>query len=343
MALYEWRESIHLMPLMHVFVLEERSAHITTLLDSKGDVDASCNFTQTTALMRATYTQNVDIVDLLLRRNADLNARDHEGYTAFHHALLNNSFSPLQFMLSHATSLLMPVFEQKVPIFHMQNEINGASFSHLTRQYADTWMPMVQDKIDAFKVTVSACVFDLDVLDLIESWVLHDPPIDHLNNMQKTPLITAIEFGLCCNVKFLLRAGANTKIGSLQPLHCALHCYHAALTSGRTEQLSVYQKIVKLLLKANADTSAEDASGCTALEYAAGKGLVYMTRILARHQQKFNCSSLTWKRVHLLLETTITRSQYEIHEFLRETILRRAARHYVVGEANERNQVPSSG
>ena len=171
MALYEWREIVHLLPLIHILVLEQRVSHIATLLDFKADINASCVFRQSTALMHATYTQNVDIVHLLLRRNADVNARDHKGNTALHHALLNNSFSCLQLMLSHATSLMMPVFEHNAAIFHVQNNNNGASFAHVTRRYADIWMPMLQDKIDAFKVTMCACVFDLDVLDLIESWV----------------------------------------------------------------------------------------------------------------------------------------------------------------------------
>jgi ankyrin repeat protein len=308
------------MPLIHVFVLEERSAHITTLLDLNGDVDASCKCTQTTALMRATHTQNAHIVDLLLRRNADLNALDHKGYTAFHHALQNDSVSCLQLMLSHAPRLKIPVFEQNVSILHLQNEKNEASFAHVTRRYADTWMPMLQDKIDAFKDTIGGSVFHLDVLDLIETWVLHNPLIDRQNHMQKTPLITAIDLGLCGHVDALLRAGANTQIGCVPPLHCALQCYHAALKSERCEQFVAYRKIVKLLLKANADTSAEDTSGCTALEYAVECGLVYMTRILARHQKRVQCPSLTSERVDSLLQTTMRHSWYDMHRFLSETL-----------------------
>lgn len=321
-ALYICNETVFSLPLLSVAVLEQRISHVYTLLAHNANVNKACMLTNTTALMQAMHLQNVDLVKLLLSASANFNLCDHDGYTALHHALQHNNLPCAKELLERGFDILNVSTENPITVFHAANNKNIECFSMITKYYSDVFMTLMIAKMNAFKRSEYAGLLEADMVEYILSLTMQNPLIDSVDYMQKTPLMSAIELGLDVHTQVLLRAGANVNIGKPTPLHVCLYQYYSKLNTNQIGELSQYQKILKCLLKAGADTSAVDTFGQTPLDFAVKGKLLYATRILIQHQVRVKCPALTEENVCMLLKTEDGNGRSDVAKVLNDALLR---------------------
>lgn len=321
-ALYIWNETVFSLPLLSVAVLEQRISHIYTLLAYNANVNKACMLTNTTALMQAMHVQNVNLVKLLISASANFNLCDHYGYTALHHALQHNNLLCAKELLESGFDISNVTTENPITVFHVANKKNIECFSMITKYYSDVFMNLMIGKINAFKHSEYGRLLEADMVEYILNLTMQNPLIDSVDYMQKTPLMSAVELGLDIHTQVLLRGGANVNIGKVTPLHICLYQYYSKLNTNQIEELLQYQKILKCLLKAGADTSAVDTFGHTPLDFAVKGKLVYATRILIQHQVRVKCPALTKEKVCMLLKTEDGNDQSDVTMLLNDVLLK---------------------
>ncbi|WP_044560985.1 ankyrin repeat domain-containing protein [Azospirillum sp. B4] len=127
-------------------------------------------------------------------------------------------------------------------------------------------------------------------------------PVDAVNPMGKTPLMTAAQFNSLDAAQLLLKAGAAVNLQSLAPeaiednsavpdsgalQGCApYHITHGQRTALMYAAANAGLPVIQALLAAGADTTPRDSQGATALDYLEGRGPVPANPLLTGDERE---------------------------------------------------------
>ncbi|NOU21977.1 MAG: hypothetical protein HOO93_09330 [Methyloglobulus sp.] len=255
-----------LMTPLHMAVMKEKNEAVKLLLDAGADINANTplgtplflaarksNKAMVTTLIKrgadtlvkdrwggtvlhavAQSSQPDEVADFFLTNGVDVNAKGHNGETALHTALSNNSFG-----------MYLTTESAQRHISFIENLINHGADVNAVTENGET--PLL--------ISIRTNVKDKMAISLLLK-NRADPNIHDKEG--KTPLIAAVLGGDMAIVEMLLEAGAKTdgKWGALgTPLHAAAHQGNLA--------------IAELLLHRGADVNAVDCcNGTTVLNTA---------------------------------------------------------------------------
>ncbi|KAJ4448388.1 hypothetical protein ANN_10404 [Periplaneta americana] len=202
-----------------------------------------------TSLLEAAKGNDPRTLLKLLCSGADVNARDEQGYTAFHWAAKNSNFEAMEILFSRGANITA-----------RSNELYSNSPAHLAA---------TEDKLDVLK------------------WLLdRGIPVDSRNDIGSTLLIDAAWFGFDNLVRLLIQYGAQLDEGMYNWDN--ITALHAAVMNGNFEVIKVLigsnadinakssitkrtplhyafwngdQDIIKFLIEKGADETAVDVAG----------------------------------------------------------------------------------
>uniref|UniRef100_A0A6P6XRZ9 Poly [ADP-ribose] polymerase n=1 Tax=Dermatophagoides pteronyssinus TaxID=6956 RepID=A0A6P6XRZ9_DERPT len=216
-----------------------------------------------TPLHLASDRGHTDLMEVLLKHGAKINAVDSLGQTALHRASRNGQLSSVQTLLSYGADLMLV-------------NIHGLT----AEQMAAT--EQVQKLIASHRLTSrgnpehqlleAARQGELDLVRTILSKYPHLVNCRDIDGRQSTPLHFAAGYNRIDVVEYLLEHGANVRAkdkGGLVPLHNACSYGHF--------------EVAELLLKKGANVNATDLWKYTALHEAASKGKIDIVKLLLRH------------------------------------------------------------
>ncbi len=123
----------YLLP-VHLAVLQENLPAVKEMLDIDQDVNARTAPTQKTPLHLAARTGTVEMARILLRRGAELNARDHWGMTPLHEAAEAGRPDMVDFLLTMGANSRAQDFWGFTPFHSLVWK--SADFDHPRQQHA---------------------------------------------------------------------------------------------------------------------------------------------------------------------------------------------------------------
>nr|XP_046916564.1 LOW QUALITY PROTEIN: poly [ADP-ribose] polymerase tankyrase-2-like [Dermatophagoides farinae] len=204
-----------------------------------------------------------DLMEVLLKHGAKINAVDSLGQTALHRASRNGQLCSVQTLLSYGADLMLV-------------NIHGLT----AEQMAAT--EQVQKLIASHRLTSrgnpehqlleASRQGELDLVRTILSKYPHLVNCRDVDGRQSTPLHFAAGYNRIDVVEYLLEHGADVRAkdkGGLVPLHNACSYGHF--------------EVAELLLKKGANVNATDLWKYTALHEASSKGKIDIVKLLLRH------------------------------------------------------------
>ncbi|TWB19075.1 ankyrin repeat protein [Nitrospirillum amazonense] len=118
-------------------------------------------------------------------------------------------------------------------------------------------------------------------------------PVNAVNPMGKTPLMTAAQFNSLEALSTFIQAGAEVNTQSLAPdkiadnYECAAyHITHGQRTALMYAAANAGLPVIQALLAAGADTRPRDSQGATALDYLEGRGPVPANPVLTAEERE---------------------------------------------------------
>lgn len=250
----------------------------------KIDVQAAKETTRLTALHYASMRGHLEVVKLLRSHGAQLDALDHKGKTAIHHAIEGHSFDCLEFLLKESVGDIPP-------------DKDGDSLWHLAA--------MNRDK---------------QVLEILARYFSPIPRLSEMKNKKGwSPLLSAASVASADNVEWLLHAGCNVMDAASDgstALHivtnesgeralplarfllgngCDVNSYR---TSGDSPLMIAAKRgitdIMDLLISRGADLKAQDKHGCNVVHFAAENGHVKILQHLRHKGVDWNKRGSCW-------------------------------------------------
>jgi len=209
---------------------------VSLLLKAGADVNAKNNDGET-ALMLASAFGHTEIVSLLLKAEADVNAKDKQGWTALMDASCSGHTEVVSLLLKAGA------------------DVNAKP------NYGETALMLASDFGHTEVVSLLLLKAGADV--------------NAKDNYGETALMQASFFGYTEIVSLLLGAGADVNAKG----DCGETALMQASEYGHTE-------VVSLLLKAGADINAKANNGFTALKYASRKGYTEIVSLLGKQVNK---------------------------------------------------------
>lgn len=250
---------------------------------------------------------SLDIIDLLLKAGAQINARDPEGKTAVFHSSWSHSSDPE----SDYIAFLDAVESRGADLFATSH--NGTNLrwekggSRVTREYLEAKGVAFARPVDAYNekpiINLLTAIrhYDIEkIRELVNSGIDLDEPVEIGWNRVEPVLCYAANFDFPDVVKILLDAGAH--VNAARVLYGETPLHYAAW-SGDSEA-------VKLLIQRGADvnatTNAQAPSkyGETPLMEAAGRGFLEVVGLLIGHGADVNAATVYG-------ETALMKASYE--------------------------------
>jgi ankyrin repeat protein len=199
-----------------------------------------------TPLFLAAEVGNKDIVDILLKNDANINSYNKMGETPLFGALYHNhALYFIKYLLEHGADISVKNSSGKTLLYQTMFAKNALAYAKLFMQHGAQVNTSTKDGNTSLHAAAS-----LDKLDLVTFLVSNGAYIDQRNNQDETPLFKAVAMNAKSVVKYLINVGAkiNSKnILEKTPLHLAVQSSNASL--------------VIYLLKQGADHSIMDKYG----------------------------------------------------------------------------------
>ncbi|MBB63700.1 MAG: hypothetical protein CMO81_01405 [Waddliaceae bacterium] len=201
------------------------------LLDYGIEVNAQDDSGNTALHILAKKTFSSSLANRIISLGADMNKKNHAGYSPFHYALINTWTNFSKEELSNCITSL-----EDSLAYHMFNE--KASLIELDPDFQSPLHIAIQNKLWV----------------LAENMIKRGAPINIKNNEGRTPLHLAAKYGLISLTRDLIQHGADVNARDhykCSPLHLAA--------------INQYEKVSKVLLNHNASPNLQNLNGDTPL------------------------------------------------------------------------------
>lgn len=281
-----------------------------TLIDHKASVNLKDGIGGT-PLTVSVFGGQPSLVDLLLDKGADPNCRDADGVTPLHHAATTGNAAVAKALLSKKADPLatLPNCDDQTP-FHIAAECQAVEVIRALHCVH----PKLDMKSESGYTPLHIAAWD-NSAEAAEALLELGAPKDEVDANNRTALFIAAHEGNLDTVQVLAEAGCDVNIeawngttaihaaaesGKISVVRCILRCQpvenwkalvnkrssketpiHAATRGGNAE-------IVKFLLKAGADGTANGIFNSSALHNAAHLGHKEMSRILLKATKEAN-------------------------------------------------------
>ncbi len=214
-------------------------------LNAGADVNASSHNNKSTPLIIASQFGHLDLVNLLLERGADVNAKNGSGNTALHLAILYNS-----------SDVVMALINAGADIDAVNNKnVSALDILPTTKKLkgTDAWKALMKHKLQPsfLKLCRSGSVEEIN--EAIEAGV----NVNASNKISATALIFAAKENTPEVVELLVKAGAELDSQDIYGNTALIYA-----TSYNSEE------VVKVLLDSGASTNVINIQGYKALDYA---------------------------------------------------------------------------
>ena len=271
---------------------------VERLLESGHDIEARHVSSRRTAFLVASHCGNEAVVDLLLQRNARVDATDKSGSTALHLAASRGHCKVLELLLPESLDIEARNSNGQtalwVAAYHGQAEAtnlllachakvnaradNQATPLHLAAKWGDIMLTKLLilngADIEAKDGTMMAALHyacEGGHLGVIELLLNHKASINAAGSDRRTPLICAAALGQLLATQLLLKRRASTRSVD----DAAMTALHWAAFNGHTEIVDLLSQKKELLGKTN-------IAGRTALHLAVMKSQFAVVELLLR-------------------------------------------------------------
>lgn len=325
------------------------------LLGNEKNVVVFCKFVAhgrdkgDTRLHDAALYNNINLAKILLKKGADINAQNKDGYTPLHVAARLGSFDVLKGLLDNRADIEVKSKHDETALFLAACEESGKSLQILLEHGANIDFPnksgetplhnaVIQRNTNATKVllqqrakvdakskygsTPILIATENGDTDMVQLLLDHGAKINVQTEIGNTALHSSVSRGLPDITQMLLERGANVNIRNKQ-----------GLTPLQIGAIKENIDSIGLLLQKGATVNVQDLDDFTPLHVAAGMGNEDIVKILLKNaanvnaRSKNNATALTvairegnMNAVHLLLEANA-----EIDSTLGATALQLAA------------------
>jgi uncharacterized protein len=273
------------------------SATLRALLLKKADVNAA-EADGTTALHWASYRNDVESADLLIRAGASVNATTDLGVTPLWSACLNGSEAMVRRLLDAGANPNAALLRGETPLMVASRSGNPAVVEHLIARGANldahaargqtALMWAVAQKHPEVVAVMLAHGADVHARSNTWSQVMAVPPHGYLDYNRSVPfggetaLMFAARVGDLASAKLLVAAGANVNDRDAWGVGAVTLAAHAG-----------YPELVEFLLEHRADPNAAEA-GFTALHAAIMRRDERMVTVLLTHGADANAPVRNW-------------------------------------------------
>ncbi|KAF3316763.1 hypothetical protein TWF173_001426 [Orbilia oligospora] len=218
-----------------------------------------------TPLRTAVGRGSIEIVKMLIREGANIEAKNRYGETALSEAIAREHAAVVEFLLGKGANLETENEFGRTPLMLAAELGRERIVDILLRGGAD---PTAKDHEN--RASISYAAFG-GCLQFVERLLRQGVNIDTQEDEGRTPLWFAVTNGCDDVVELLLREGANVEIRGEGK---------TPLMAGAEGGVS---STIEILLKRGVNMEAKDDMGRTALSYAAQKGSIACVELLLRH------------------------------------------------------------
>ena len=254
---------------MHVASQTGTSRMLKFLLDEVGlDIESKTDQGETPIMMTMNYFPNVEALDYLLSRGANLHARDSAGQTSLHHAVLNKDTDSAKLLLDKGINVNSEDNDEYTPLY-------------VAAEIGD--LDMVRILVKDGKAIVDTVPAPLYTASSFNSFQIVDflakrGNVDIKNELGQTPLMEAAFEGHSQAVQVLLKNNADPNIQD-QNGDTALH---RAMINQRIN-------VISILLDHGCNVNLTNKRGMTPLMMAVKQG---QSRLISVRVRKGNQGSL---------------------------------------------------
>lgn len=216
--------------LLHVAAKCDNLEFFTTLIARGFDINqCTAGENHLTPLMIATHRSSQQIVQYLIRHNANINDLDSYGNHAIHYAAMQEDVEIMQLLLDQGVEIDLPYFDGATPIMIAARKGLSKMFHFLLEAGASS---KVKDKSDLNLAHYAASGGSLEILRTVRDIAVD---LNHIaeQDANNTPLFYAALTGHSACYDYLIRHGANSDYWN----RAGWHIVHAAAQGGNLEIL----------------------------------------------------------------------------------------------------------
>lgn len=277
------------------FASEKGNVTEVKRLLSSIDVNA-VNSYQETALDKAAEKGNIDVIDLLISKGADVKAKQKTGETALFAAATFGQDDAVKKLLQKGADIKQPDYLGTSPLHTAVSNSKKSTTKLLLQNQAD-----IEQK-DFFGQTALHIAAIEDQLDCLKVLLEFKPNIDSLTKEHATPLHLAAQYGSKGALETLLKN--NAKVTS-EDSHKKIVLHYAAMN----HKSNVSQIITLLIKDYRANPNAQDDEGNTPLHIAVQNNNVVAIKSLISNKAdkniKNNLGLTALDKAHELKITTL--------------------------------------
>ena len=211
------------------------------------------------------------VCKILVENGININAADATGKTPLHEAVESNSMKIVEYLLQHGSQINLADDSGSTPLLMSMGHKTSTIATYLLLEGAD---PSIQDVKNRSPLHLAV---ERECIDLVRLLIEKGVEIDIEDEWMNTPLHAATRRGSLEMVNYLVSKGSGVNrrnANGVAPLHMAA-CGHRPL---RLSGMEV--DIIRALLEAGGDVTAEDTHGYTPLGYACSSGIYENVELL---------------------------------------------------------------
>nr|CAD7426767.1 unnamed protein product [Timema monikensis] len=218
-----------------------------------------------TALHAAVRGGQLEVVQLLVERNAHINCQDVHGYTALKYCVRDGRLDVLEFLVKNKGDINLSDENQVNLLHHASRAGQLESVKYLLSLGIDI------NSCDRLGFTALHHAIKNSKLHIVTYLSEANADVNLPDNLGQSPLIEAARYGKLDIVKYLFHNGAKASMTDNDGCDVFLH----ATRRGR-------QNVVKYLFEMNANTCSVDKNGLGGLHFASMNGSPDVVKYLVR-------------------------------------------------------------
>lgn len=269
-----------------MLAIENNLIEIVMLLINR-DADVTCqNQYGRAALHLAVVLQNMEIIQLLIDKGADLNAEDESGDTPLHYAVTRDSnVEIVRLLVANNAEINGRGFGGSRPLF-LATLYNAVEVTKLLLQNgADMYVHSTNEEGSLLYIAARRGL--IDIVRMLLEQIKQNESVSGMYDPNVNEVLHYAVEGNIETVQYLIDIGigVNTKDrNGNTPLH------HATMLSANINSITRLNalQMMKLLLENNANINAQNESGETPLFLAASRNCIDACRLLLSLKANFN-------------------------------------------------------